>query len=79
MNFKTVWEWISSNGWPLLMNNNVAIKYFNENFSDSVRNLTYIDISTLANEVNEFIFQNPGLNFSFRYTDKFRTLTFMNS
>jgi hypothetical protein len=59
MTFKTIWEWILSNGWPLLMNENIAIKYFNENHSESMKILTHLEISILANEVKEFY-----LNFS---------------
>ncbi|CAF2444348.1 unnamed protein product [Rotaria sp. Silwood2] len=51
MTFKTVWEWISSNGWPLQMNKNLAIKYFHDNVSESMRILTHVEISALTNEV----------------------------
>ena len=54
MTFKTISEWISSNGWPSLMNENLAIKYFTNNHAESVKVLTHFEISTLANEVNEF-------------------------
>jgi hypothetical protein len=53
MGFKTIWEWILSNGWPLLMKENIAIKYFKKDFSESLRILTHLEISILANEVNE--------------------------
>ncbi|CAF0744590.1 unnamed protein product [Rotaria sordida] len=51
MAFKTVWEWISSNGWPSKMNKNVVIKYFNDNLSESIIILTHLEISILTNEV----------------------------
>jgi hypothetical protein len=51
MSFKTVWEWILSHGWPSLMKENIAIKYF----SDSMRILTHLEISILTNEVEKFI------------------------
>jgi hypothetical protein len=53
MTFKTIWEWILSNGWPLLYNENIAIKYFNENLSESMKILTHLEISIFANEVKE--------------------------
>ncbi|CAF0974343.1 unnamed protein product [Rotaria sp. Silwood1] len=51
MTFKTVWEWISSDGWPSQMNQNIAIKYFHDNLLESLRILTHLEISILANEV----------------------------
>ncbi|CAF0815231.1 unnamed protein product [Adineta steineri] len=51
MVFKTIWEWILSNGWPLSMNENIAIKYFNENHTESLKILTHFEISILANEI----------------------------
>lgn len=51
MSCKTIWEWISNNGWPLLMKDNLAIKYFNENDIESVKTLTHLEISILVNEV----------------------------
>jgi hypothetical protein len=55
MTLKTIWEWILSNGWVTLMKENVGIKYFNDNQSESMRTLTHSEISILANEVNRFI------------------------
>jgi hypothetical protein len=51
MTFKTIWEWILSNGWPLLMKENIAIKYFQENLLESMKILTHLEISILTNEV----------------------------
>ncbi|CAF4747100.1 unnamed protein product [Rotaria socialis] len=51
MAFKTIWEWILSNGWSSLINKNIAIKYFNDNYSESMRILTHLEISMLTNEV----------------------------
>jgi len=56
MTFKTIWEWILSNGWPVLYKENIAIKYFNENLSESMKILTHFQISIFANEVKEIIF-----------------------
>jgi hypothetical protein len=49
MSLKTIWEWIRSNGWPSQMIDTIAIKYYNENLSESV---THLKISIFANEVN---------------------------
>lgn len=51
MSFKTIWEWILSNGWPLLIKENTAIKYFNEDTFESMKILNHLEISILANEV----------------------------
>ncbi|CAF2035826.1 unnamed protein product [Rotaria magnacalcarata] len=56
MAFKTIWEWILSNGWSSLINKNIAIKYFNNNHSESMRILTHLEISMLTNEVIKQIF-----------------------
>ena len=52
MSFKTIWEWILSNGWPLSMKENIAIKYY----SESMKILTHLEISILSNEVKQFYF-----------------------
>ena len=49
MSWKTIWEWIISNGWPSRTPENLAVKYYSENLQET---LTHPDISTLANEVN---------------------------
>lgn len=49
MSWKTIWEWIISNGWPSSNPENLAIKYYSENLQAT---LTHSEISALANEVN---------------------------
>jgi hypothetical protein len=56
MTFKSIWEWLLSHGWPSLMNENLAIKYYNENLPESVKMLTHLEMSILANEVGRIYF-----------------------
>jgi hypothetical protein len=64
----SLWEWIRSNGWPLRMIENIAIKYYYEN---QMKSITHLELSILANEVNRTDFILIENYFLFRFVNKF--------